>query len=476
MACWASSAASSCRPIEAAYQGWVNGAQAVNPRVQSRKIYLNSFDDASAGREAALALMSAGADMFHHNADAAALGLFQAAKERSGVYVFGSNADQSRLAPDRVIGSAIIDLPRAFLLVAREVKAGTYRPKVEAFGLESGVVRYQANPVLDSVVPAALKLPGRSRRRLHRRRQAVGGAASRLDAGVTVGSARLAEIVAYLDEYLRIRETPDERNAVNGLQVENGGSVDSIVAAVDASQATIDGVIATGKQPLLLVHHGLFWDGNVPVTGRRYRRLSGLIENDIALYSAHIPLDVHPEVGNNVVLAERLGVAVEGWFGDYGVARWGCGGIAPARWSTREALVGELNHALGTFAPGRASHRRRPREGHSGRTHHRQCRQHDRRGPGGGPRHLHHRRRAASHLLRCDRVGTQRDLRRSLRHRDPRRTGAGLAPRRALRPRLGVSRPPDRHVTTPALALTGIHKHFGSVHALRGADFTLHAG
>ena len=145
-------------PIEAAYQGWVNGAKAVNPRVQSRKIYLNSFDDASAGREAALALMSAGADMFHHNADAAALGLFQAAKERSGVYVFGSNADQSRLAPDRVIGSAIIDLPRAFLLVAREVKAGTYRPKVEAFGLKSGVVRYQANPVLDSVVPAALKL------------------------------------------------------------------------------------------------------------------------------------------------------------------------------------------------------------------------------------------------------------------------------------------------------------------------------
>ncbi len=144
-------------PIEAAYQGWVNGAKAVNARVQSRKIYLNSFDDASAGREAALALMRAGADMFHHNADAAALGLFQAAKERPGVYVFGSNADQSRLAPDRVLGSAIIDLPRAFLLVAKEVKAGTYHPKVEAFGLESGVVRYQPNPSLDSLVPATLK-------------------------------------------------------------------------------------------------------------------------------------------------------------------------------------------------------------------------------------------------------------------------------------------------------------------------------
>jgi basic membrane lipoprotein Med (substrate-binding protein (PBP1-ABC) superfamily) len=144
-------------PIEAAYQGWVNGARAVNAKVQSRKIYLNSFDDAAAGREAALALMRAGADMFHHNADAAALGLFQAAKERSGVYVFGSNADQSHLAPDRVIGSAIIDLPRAFLLVAKEVKAGTYQPKVEAFGLASEVVRYQANPSLDSLVPASLE-------------------------------------------------------------------------------------------------------------------------------------------------------------------------------------------------------------------------------------------------------------------------------------------------------------------------------
>jgi basic membrane protein A len=144
-------------PIEAAYQGWVNGATAVNPKVRSRKIYLNSFDDAAAGRVAALALIRVGADMFHHNADAAALGVFQAAKESPGVYVFGANADQSKLAPNRVLGSAVIDLPRAFLLVAREVKAGKFIPKVEAFGLASGVLRYVANPVLDSMVPTALK-------------------------------------------------------------------------------------------------------------------------------------------------------------------------------------------------------------------------------------------------------------------------------------------------------------------------------
>lgn len=144
-------------PIEAAYQGWVNGATAVNPKVRSRKIYLNSFDDAAAGREAALALIRVGADMFHHNADAAALGMFQAVRESRGVYAFGANADQANLAPDRVVGSAVIDLPRALLLVAREVKAGKFTPRVEAFGLASGVLRYVPNPRLDSLVPSALK-------------------------------------------------------------------------------------------------------------------------------------------------------------------------------------------------------------------------------------------------------------------------------------------------------------------------------
>ena len=143
-------------PIKAAYDGWVRGAQAVNPRVEARQIYLNSFDDAAAGREAALALIRVGADMLHHNADAAALGLFQAVKETPGVYAFGANSDQTQLAPDRVLGSAIIDLPRAFLLVAREVHAGKFIPRVESFGLASGVVRYEPNPALEKLMPAGL--------------------------------------------------------------------------------------------------------------------------------------------------------------------------------------------------------------------------------------------------------------------------------------------------------------------------------
>ena len=144
-------------PIKAAYQGWMNGARAINARIQSREIYLNSFDDAAAGREAAVALIRAGADMFHHNADAAALGLFQAAKEHRGVYVFGANADQTALAEDRVLGSAVIDLPRAFLLVASEVRSRHFATRTRIFGLGDSVVAYRSNPRLDSLIPKSLR-------------------------------------------------------------------------------------------------------------------------------------------------------------------------------------------------------------------------------------------------------------------------------------------------------------------------------
>jgi basic membrane lipoprotein Med (substrate-binding protein (PBP1-ABC) superfamily) len=144
-------------PIQAAYRGWVRGAKATNANVETRKIYLNSFDDAAAGREAALALIRAGADVFHHNADAAALGVFQAVRETPGVYVFGSNADQTAVAPDRVVGSAVIDLPYSFLLVAREVAGGTFKPVPKEFGLRSGVIRYVPNPALVDSVPAEIQ-------------------------------------------------------------------------------------------------------------------------------------------------------------------------------------------------------------------------------------------------------------------------------------------------------------------------------
>jgi dinuclear metal center YbgI/SA1388 family protein len=156
----------------------------------------------------------------------------------------------------------------------------------------------------------------------------------------------LADLRDWLDRFLRIAEVPDEPNAVNGLQVENAGRVDAVIAAVDASQTTIDGVVATAaRSPLLLVHHGLFWDGNQPVTGPRYRRLQTLLARDVAVYAAHIPLDLHPEVGNNAVLARVLSLADAEPFDTYrGVPFGMAGGLAV----DREELVTRLAGHLGT--------------------------------------------------------------------------------------------------------------------------------
>jgi len=175
-------------------------------------------------------------------------------------------------------------------------------------------------------------------------------------------SVPLDELVAYLDQYLRVRDVPDYPGAWNGLQVESHGPIDRIVAAVDASQATIDGVVAlldridgdvgfSGDNdrgsPLLLVHHGLFWDGTPSVTGRRYRRLKSLLSHDIALYAAHLPLDLHPEVGNNAVLARELGLEVRGTFGDHKGTPIGVWGMPPAAIATRDALARRVAEVLG---------------------------------------------------------------------------------------------------------------------------------
>lgn len=144
-------------PIREAEEAWVAGARAVNPFVTPRTTYLNTFDDVAAGREATLALLQAGADMFHHNADQAALGMFQAVRESAEAYAFGANLDQRALAPGRVPGSAVIDLPRALMAVAKEVQDGSFTPKVESFGLRSGVIRYEADSAIEAGLPAELR-------------------------------------------------------------------------------------------------------------------------------------------------------------------------------------------------------------------------------------------------------------------------------------------------------------------------------
>jgi len=119
--------------------------------------------------------------------------------------------------------------------------------------------------------------------------------------------AVLSEIVEYADKLLRVAEIEDWPNALNGLQVENSGKVTKIAAAVDVSTRVLTAA-AKKKIDLLIVHHGLFWPGLQSVTGPLRRQLKIAFHNDIALYSAHLPLDIHPKFGNNAQLAAALGL------------------------------------------------------------------------------------------------------------------------------------------------------------------------
>jgi len=119
--------------------------------------------------------------------------------------------------------------------------------------------------------------------------------------------ASLTDIVSYTDRFLHIREVGDWDNALNGLQIENSGRVTRLGAAVDVSTRVLTEA-AKQKVDLLIVHHGLFWAGLQPVRSALRRQLQLAFENDIALYSAHLPLDIHPEIGNNAQLVAALGL------------------------------------------------------------------------------------------------------------------------------------------------------------------------
>jgi dinuclear metal center YbgI/SA1388 family protein len=116
----------------------------------------------------------------------------------------------------------------------------------------------------------------------------------------------LLGIVTYTDDFLRISEVGDWDNALNGLQIENSGQVTRLGAAVDVSTRVLTEA-AKRNVDLLIVHHGLFWPGLQPVKSALRRQLQLAFENDIALYSAHLPLDIHPKVGNNAELVVALG-------------------------------------------------------------------------------------------------------------------------------------------------------------------------
>ena len=122
-----------------------------------------------------------------------------------------------------------------------------------------------------------------------------------------MAKVKLANIVAHCNRTLKPESFEDWPGAVNGLQVENRAGVSRIAAAVDATPATVKKTIAAGAD-LLIVHHGLFWGATHPWTGNRYRLLRLLLDNNVAVYSSHLPLDAHPRLGNNAQLCRALGI------------------------------------------------------------------------------------------------------------------------------------------------------------------------
>src|SRR4051812_45896205 len=140
-------------PVKESFAAFTRGAKSVNPKVSVLTSYIGNWDDVSAGREQALAQIGRNADILFQNADAAGLGIFQAARETKKALVFGSNSNQNAVAPEITIASVVIDLPHAFLTVAREVKSRTFRPRLIRLGMQSDVVTLVINPAFQARIP-----------------------------------------------------------------------------------------------------------------------------------------------------------------------------------------------------------------------------------------------------------------------------------------------------------------------------------
>ena len=151
-------------------------------------------------------------------------------------------------------------------------------------------------------------------------------------------------MVKYCDRLLGTARVGDYDGAVNGLQVENSGKVTRIAATVDASLATVK-LAMEANADLLIVHHGLFWSPSHPWTGKKYELIRLLIENDIAVYSSHLPLDAHPKLGNNAQLCAALGLKkVKPFFPSHGTAI----GLQTTATILRNELASRLARATGT--------------------------------------------------------------------------------------------------------------------------------
>ncbi|NJD57649.1 MAG: Nif3-like dinuclear metal center hexameric protein [Nitrospirae bacterium] len=157
----------------------------------------------------------------------------------------------------------------------------------------------------------------------------------------------LKQLVSFLDRELRLSEFPDDESA-NGLQVEGAGQVGKVGLAVDACDYVFREA-AEQKTDILLVHHGLIWGGIRSVTGVMKKRIKTLLDADISLYACHLPLDWHPEHGNNSMILKALSIKRLGEFGEYHGKRIGCRGRLSGDLSLKEFAL-RVDKALNTKA------------------------------------------------------------------------------------------------------------------------------
>ena len=156
------------------------------------------------------------------------------------------------------------------------------------------------------------------------------------------------ELITYLNDYLRVKEIED--SSQNGLQVEGPEEVTAenlakVAFAVDSCQAAFKQAVVTGAQ-LLIVHHGLFWSRPFCLVGPLFQQVRTLIEGGCGLYAVHLPLDCHPQVGNNAELARLLGLKDTRAFGEYQGHKIGIGGALEPP-IPLDVLVERLTRATG---------------------------------------------------------------------------------------------------------------------------------
>jgi basic membrane protein A len=142
--------------IDSTFLAFRAGAQSVNPKFEAREIYIGNFDDLGAARLATLSLINAGCDFIFHQCNEAGRGVFQACSERK-IRCFGSNKNQNDLAPDVILASAVLDVPGAFVKVARSIHDHTFKPEVQWLGMKEGIVSLVWNDRLEAgIAPATV--------------------------------------------------------------------------------------------------------------------------------------------------------------------------------------------------------------------------------------------------------------------------------------------------------------------------------